>query len=486
MTSMNQSQEFDIKPAAGTSVLRARAGGHGRHQGKMPDIFPNVLADVALSKNVALEAASALVPSEKSATRDDEVDTGDKKQDVPPDEKILQPAIPVDMKQYLQIIAAVAQKQTGGGEPAPSRDSPAASGVTRIETQTAITGIEAQTPVTGFETLTAFSGFEAQTPVTGVETQTANSGFETQTAITGIETQTVATKIETQTIVARIGTQTAPTRLESQDVKTDQAEDDDTGNAPRELALSAAPKFPERKITNPREPADHVGKDSPVLPNQPARITSLPEAKEIPQPKAVDAELRVIKVETSFSPAASTPLVVQFAKMIADSLDGPVQSPVVANGNPVPDPRPDVVKSIQIQLNPDALGKIKVAMHLRGDELRLQIEVTNKAVETLLLNDHQALKDLMGQAGYDVKDASISIAVSPAEQSLPQRGVAASDPSQGSMVGQGGRQHPGTSEENQNPFQKARGQHGSASDFENGQEAKLAAPGSRRSNGVFV
>ena len=215
-------------------------------------------------------------------------------------------------------------------------------------------------------------------------------------------------------------------------------------------------------------------------------MSSLPEPKEIPQPKTVDVELRVIKVETSFSPAASAPLVAQFAKMIADSLDGPVHSPVAAMANPVADPRPDVVKSIQIQLNPDALGKIKVAMHLRGDELRLQIEVTNKAVETILLNDYQALKDLMGQAGYDVKDASISIAVSSAEQSLPQRSVAASDPSQGSMVGQGGRQHPGANEENQNPFQKARGQHVSASDFENGGEAKVQAPGSRRSNGVFV
>ncbi len=141
VTTMNQSLEFDIKPAAGASALRPRAGGHGRHHGKMPDMFPDVLADVALSKNVALEAASALVPSEKSATRDDEVDTGDKKQDSPPEEKILQPAIPVDMKQYLQIIAAVAQKQTGGGEPAPSQvfaTASLASGVTRIETQPAL------------------------------------------------------------------------------------------------------------------------------------------------------------------------------------------------------------------------------------------------------------------------------------------------------------------------------------------------------------
>ncbi|MDO8352611.1 MAG: flagellar hook-length control protein FliK [Aestuariivirga sp.] len=150
------------------------------------------------------------------------------------------------------------------------------------------------------------------------------------------------------------------------------------------------------------------------------------------------------------------------------------------------DLRPDVVKSIQIQLHPDDLGKIKVAMHLRGDELRLKIEVTNKAVETLLLSDHQALKDLMGQAGYDIKDASISIAVSPADLNPPQRSIAASNPSQESLVGQGGRQHPGASEENQNPFQKARGHHVSASDFENGHEAKVLAPGPRRGNGVFV
>ncbi|CAN0356717.1 unnamed protein product, partial [Phaeothamnion confervicola] len=144
---------------------------------------------------------------------------------------------------------------------------------------------------------------------------------------------------------------------------------------------------------------------------------------EISQPKAADAELRVIKVETSFSPAASAPFVAQVAKIIADGLNGPVHSPVPAMGNPAPDPRPDVVKSLQIQLHPDDLGKIKVAMHLRGDELRLQIEVTNRAVETLLLNDHQALKDLMGQAGYDIKDASISIAVSTADPNPPQRSV---------------------------------------------------------------
>ena len=417
MNSMKPSLEIDVKPAAGAAAHKTRAGNNGRHHVKMPEKFPDVLANVALSKNAGLEIASALVTREKSVIRNDEADTVETKEDSPPEEKILQPAIPVDMKQYLQVIAAVAQKQAGGGEPAPP-------------------------------------------PV----------------------------------IAAAVLSAVVP-RRETQGVNTRQTEDDVPENAPKDVVDLDAPEFPELKATDPRKPVDHNDKSSPIQSIGPPRVWDLPESKEIFQsktpeevfqPKAADVELRVIKVETSFSPAASTPFVVQVAKIITNGLDGPIHSPVAVIGNPVADPRPDVVKTIQIQLHPDDLGKIKVAMHLRGDELRLQIEVANKAVETLLLNDHQALKDLLGQAGYDIRDASISIAVSTSDLNPPQRSVAASNPSQESLVGQGGRQHPGTSEENQNPFQKARGHHASASDFENGQEAKVLAPGLRRGNGVFV
>lgn len=417
MNIMNPSLEIDVKPAAGTAAHKTRAGNNGRHHGKMPDLFPDVLADVALSKNVAVEAPSALVPLVKAITRDDEVDTDDGEQESPPEEKILQPAIPVDMKQYLQVIAAVAQKQAGSGETAP----PPAIAATVLPT--------------------------------------------------------------------------VVPRRETQSSNTKQVEGDIPENAPMDAVNPDAPKLPEFKATDPGKLVERNDKSSPTQSIVPRKVGILPEPQEIFQPqapeeisrpKAADVEVRVVKVETSFSPAASTPFVMQVAKIIADGLDGPVQSPVPVTGSPAAGPRPDLVKSIQIQLHPDDLGKIKVAMHLRGDELKLQIEVTSKAVETLLLNDHQALKDLMGQAGYDVKDASISIAVSTADLSPPQRSVAASNPSQESPAGQGGRQHPGASEENQNPFQKARGHHVSASDFENGQEAKVPAPGPGRGNGVFV
>ncbi|MDP1702518.1 MAG: flagellar hook-length control protein FliK [Aestuariivirga sp.] len=417
MNRLIPSLEIDIKPAAGVAAHRTRAGNNGRHHGKMPDVFPDVLADVVLSKNVAVEAPNVLAPPVKSTIREDEVDADDKEQELPPEEKILQPAIPVDMKQYLQVIAAVVQKQVGGGEPVPFP------------------------------------------------------------------------------VIAAAALSTVASRSESPSANTKPTEVDVTENAPNDAIDLDVPKRPEMKAPDPRKMAERNDISPPTQSIGPPRVENLPGPKEIfqpkvlkeiLQPKAADAELRVIKVETSFSPAASSPFIVQIAKIIADGLAGPVHNPVAVIGNPMADPRPDVVKSIQIQLHPDDLGKIKVAMHLRGDELKLKIEVTNKAVETLLLNDHQALKDLMGQAGYDIKDASISIAVSPADLNPPQRSVAASNPSQESLVGQGGRQHPGTSEENQNPFQKARGQHASASDFENGQEAKLLAPGSRRGNGVFV
>ena len=399
MNIMNPSLEIDVKPAAGTAAHKIRAGNNGRHHGKMPDLFPDVLADVALSKNVAVEAPSALVPPVKSITRDDEVDTDDGEQEPPPEGEILQPAIPVDMKQYLQVIAAVAQKQAGSGETAPPP------------------------------------------------------------------------------VIAATVLPTVVPRHETQSSNTKQVEGDVPENAPMDAVNPDAPKLPEFKATDPRKLVERNDKSSPTQSIVPTKVGILPEPqeifqpqapKEIFQPKAAEVELRVIKVETSFSPAVSAPFVVQVAKIIADGLDGPVHSPVAVTGNPAADPRPEVVKSIQIQLHPDDMGKIKVAMHLRGDELKLKIEVTNKAVETLLLNDHQALKDLMGQAGYDIKDASISITVGTSDLNPAQRSVAASSPSQESLVGQGGRQHPGANEENQNPFQKARGHHVSASDFENG------------------
>jgi flagellar hook-length control protein FliK len=417
MKTMNPSLEIDLKPLAGTAAHKARDLNNARQHGKMQDMFPEVLADVALSNNVAVDAPITLVLPVKSIIRDDEVDTGDRKEDLPAEEGAVQPALPMDMKQYLQVIAAVAQKQPSGGEPA-------------LFPAIAAAALSIMVP-----------------------------------------------------------------ENKAQGANTKQTEDGVPETVSNDAANPDAAKFPEMKTLDPAKPVERSDKSSRTQPSGLPREVALPVLRDILQPqapkevspaKAAEADLRVIKVETSFSPVASTPFVAQIAKIIVGDLEGPVHSPVAVIDRPLADPRPDVIKSIQIQLHPDDLGKIKVAMHLRGDELRLQIEVASTAVETLLLNDHQALKDLLGQAGYDINDASILIAVSTADPNPSQRSVAASNFSQESLVGQGGRQHPGAHEENQNPFQKARGHHVSASDFENGGEANVQARGSRRVNGVFV
>ncbi len=205
--------------------------------------------------------------------------------------------------------------------------------------------------------------------------------------------------------------------------------------------------------------------------------------------QGIEIDVRVLKVETSFAPAAPSTFSTQFCKAIIDNLDRPANVQGVVVGNPVLYPRRDVVKSIQIQLHPDDLGSIKVAMHLRGDELSLKIEVTNRKAETLLIDDHRIIQELMNKAGYDVKETSISISLNLPDQSPVQRQVAATDPPLKSYLGQGNKQHAGTSQENSNHAQKTRGHHAAEFEFEGDQGTHNLASGSVRAgrkDGIFV
>jgi Flagellar hook-length control protein FliK len=198
-------------------------------------------------------------------------------------------------------------------------------------------------------------------------------------------------------------------------------------------------------------------------------------------------DAKVIRVETSFTPVGASSVMIQVSKAIADGLEPSYPRPVSAIQNVVVDPRPEIVRSLELQLHPDDLGKIKVAMRLRGSELSLKIEVTSKQVETLLLRDHNALKEIMGHAGYDITDAAISIAVSVHDVNTPLRNAPPQDPSQGSFAGQGGRHYPTSNGDNRNQSQTTRGSH--ASEFDGDDTTQRPAVGSRdtgRGNGVYI
>jgi Flagellar hook-length control protein FliK len=410
LTKMNPFLEIDVMPKPGIAAMRHRTG-NNHHHGKAPEVFPDVFASVLLSKSVNGEAAELRGLGGKFAVHDIESDEGDIKQDILPEEKAPQPLISVDVKQCLQNLVVIEQRQAVTNEPA-------------------------TLPV----------------PKPGL----------------------------LSTLIAKI---------DADDGETGKIHSDGFEQLPKKMPGPGVHKFHDIKPTNPPDLGDAKSEIAPIPLGQPISIEPQPESAAPKQMAAADVKVRVIKVETSFAPASTPAFVVQLAQTIADSLDGPVHNTAVIPDNPVPDPRRDVVKSIQIQLHPDDLGKIKVAMHLRGDTLKLQIEVTSKQAETLLLNDHHALKDLMGRAGYDVSDASISISLNVSDLNLPQRHATANDSSQESLVGQGSRQHPGTSEENPSQYQKMRGPHATASEFEGEQRAKSLEAGVvdvGRANGVFI
>ena len=406
--------DIDAKPLTGIAGLKTRGENHGRHPGKLPDMFPEILADVANPKKVALGNLGLTAPLRKSADTDEAQIQDDPDRVESSGGWKMQTEVSADIKLYFQSFVAVNQ-------PLSETDETVASLV----------------------------------PATMILAPSA--------AKYGAEIRSVE-KVE------------------------------DNGD---QLVIDEMPHFETTKDRELKTPGlrplvvdSEKGLPLPVIgPVPPVEFPKLilpSESKEIHQQKPVDVEIRVIRVETSFAPSTSPTITVQLSNIIAEKLQIPVDGPPVIASSLLLDPRPDVVRSIQIHLHPDDLGKIKVAMHLRGDELRLQIEVTTRKVEALLRSDHQALKDILGQAGYDIKDASISIALSSVDLTPLQRNYALNDPSHQSLGGHGSRQYSGTGEESQNPFQRARGHHASASEFESDQEVKSSASASGRGRGVFV
>lgn len=492
MTTINQPPDIDAKAAVGGSALRPRAGGNGRHHGKIPDMFPAVLADITLSKNVAMEAFKALDTGEKPLRGDDEPETADAQEISPNEEAVPQPRISSEMKQYLQDLGVIGQLQAGrevAVEVQESVDEVLSTVACGHESKAAGLAAEAKIVKDVSENVENPGAPDKHHVISAKprepgseETKNYQSPALFSNALVLKDSQ-IATRLPAGEGLKNLpGLQelAAGSSLKPAQVLPVLA----AGNNVRSLQTPSNPQ--EKKSAKPAEPDSRAAGAPQILSGELPQLETLSDPQEARQTKPADLEVRVIKVETSFSPAASPGFMPQFSKLISEALGSPVKGPVLVAANPILDPRPDVVRSIQIQLHPEDLGKIKVAMHLRGDELRLQIEVTNKKVELLLQNDQQILKDLLGQSGYDIKDASISITLSPGDLLPPQRSTAANDPAPGPFAGQGSRQHPGAGEENQNPFHKARGNHAFAAGFESGQEARLPAEGSRRGSGVFV
>jgi len=100
------------------------------------------------------------------------------------------------------------------------------------------------------------------------------------------------------------------------------------------------------------------------------------------------------------------------------------------------------LKTIQIQLQPEQLGKLDVTMRLVDGQLAIHLVASKAETALRLKDDAEGLKTLLSKAGFTVDDAAISIAVrDPATQRSPS-----ASPSANAGTGSDGRAGDGSAE----------------------------------------
>ncbi|HEY9058320.1 MAG TPA: flagellar hook-length control protein FliK [Aurantimonas sp.] len=137
------------------------------------------------------------------------------------------------------------------------------------------------------------------------------------------------------------------------------------------------------------------------------------------------------------------------------------------------------LKTIQIQLQPEHLGKLDVTMRLVDGQLAVHLLASKAETALRLKDDAEGLKTLLSKAGFAVDDAAISIAVrDPATQRSPS-----ASPSAHAGTGNEGRAGDGMAEDGAGRFehrQSSRERH--EGDREQGQASATPAgpPAGRR------
>ncbi len=109
MTTVNRFLGLEPNSAANGAMTQPRSG-KARHPGKTPEFFPDVLASLSPAKKPEGGDAMASGKIEATSTPDGEADDGGA-ESLPPEEKIQQTNIPIEVKQYLQNLVAIEQKR---------------------------------------------------------------------------------------------------------------------------------------------------------------------------------------------------------------------------------------------------------------------------------------------------------------------------------------------------------------------------------------
>lgn len=120
------------------------------------------------------------------------------------------------------------------------------------------------------------------------------------------------------------------------------------------------------------------------------------------------------------SPEASGPAVMPSAvKQIVATLAGaaPVEIARPMRGA-VPEPQRGVLKVLEIQLQPESLGSVKVRLQSKGDGLELHLEAASAETAEVIRRDREVLASMMRAAGYAADDAQIRVTVADAPAAM--------------------------------------------------------------------
>ncbi len=122
------------------------------------------------------------------------------------------------------------------------------------------------------------------------------------------------------------------------------------------------------------------------------------------------------------------------------------------------------LKTIQIQLAPENLGKVNVTLKLIGDNLTVHIEASEPETAHRLKDDGEGLKSLLKSAGFDVDEAVVTVGARDTagtrapQQAAPQGDASASannrsDGSAGGQFASGGQAGQGARRDDGRPRQ---------------------------------
>jgi flagellar hook-length control protein FliK len=140
----------------------------------------------------------------------------------------------------------------------------------------------------------------------------------------------------------------------------------------------------------------------------------LADASALQKDEIVKTKIEVQKIGNQFD--FSSTFSKSIGSDIVQNLPGKIADSIAPYASPAFDVRPGLTKSLLIQLHPESLGAIRVAMSLRGQELELKIETNLRETAVALTRDRNLLKDIATSAGYELGDKSVVISFKPEQQ----------------------------------------------------------------------